>query len=222
MTESQNGSHHLLASELYAISQGTNCKGPTECHWCAAPCEKVWTHDDQPNLVIAQGSRLRSLARRPANAYICTGCWLFRRKSITVRFLTDGIKDRQDPSTHSWYVTEQGAWGIRPQDGLALFKALLNPPNRFWLSLITEQNLKNHLQLVISNDLKEFTPEMDLFFTVNGTSHSYSVAELDLFCKGKQEASSPGLLALIRIFGKPPVDEQEKRGRGRPMKTYKP
>lgn len=210
----------LLASEVFAISQGHRCEGIDECHWCSAPCPKLWTHDDPPNFVIAQRSKLRSLARRAANAYICKGCWLYRRTSVTVNYLSGGQKDRQVPSKQCWFVTEKGAWGVRPQDGIALFRNLLNPPDRFWLSLLTEPNLCNHLQLCINNDIKEFSPQEELIFTVNGVPHTYTVSELDLFTKGKQEATSSGLLALIRIFGRPPIEEQEKRGRGRPMKTY--
>lgn len=214
------GVHPLLASELYAISHGTTCEGNDECHWCGAPCKKIWVHDDPPNPIIAQGSRLRSMARRPANGYICAGCWLWRRKSITAKFLSGDFKDRQIPSQHSWFIAEEGSWAIRPQDGKPLFERLLSPPGRFVLSLRADLSIPNHIQLALANNNHSVEQDTVLHFTINGILHSYTPAGLEQFCRGKTEDLTPGVLALGRMFGKPVVIEEEKRGRGRPMKKY--
>src|SRR5271166_4969243 len=101
----------MLSSELYASSQQDKCEGQFSCHWCSAPCSTLYIHDDPP---LTPFVRVNALARRPASAFVCKGCWLWRRGRITVDFLGGGQRDIQCPQNHSWYITPIGAWALEP------------------------------------------------------------------------------------------------------------
>ena len=222
----------LLASELYALSQGVQCNGRYSCHWCSAPCGNQWFHDDTPPQI---GVRVTQGARRPANPYICIGCWLFRRKRITVSFLRSEkgeftFRDGQSPTRHSWFVTEQCARAIETPDFQLLYATLLSPPKRFFLSLLDNRTpangVENRLHLQVANDVEELRADTVLHFSVNNVPLTYTVFELEeLLTSADPEESlagrSPGVHALYRLLGpyKPtPAEEPKaKRGRGRPI-----
>lgn len=212
------------ASDLYALSQGTSNIGPEECHWCASNCKRIWFHDDAPPVPFI---RSKSMAMRTNNPYICTGCWLFRRKRITVTELGGKWKDGQQPICHSWWITDKGAWVVNPKDPESIYPLLLKPPNRFVLAIL-DGVAANHLQLMQVNDIAEIRAETPLRFTVNNIPHTYTVYELQEALEGAGEGKQigdggkqPGVGALIRLLGKRKslVSElmpTENRGRGRP------
>lgn len=212
----------MLASELYAISQGSKCDGFQSCHWCAAPCDRKWQHDDPPPEPFFRGPRLP--AKRPASAYICSGCRLFRRPLLTANYLSGGLKDRQCPLNLSLWITPEGAWALRAEDNDALHRVLLKPPLRF--ALILRDGLDaptNHLQLASANDHKAIQADTLLHFTINNIPHSYTVYELENVERNGVSGCEPGVGALARILRieqasslPGPTILDAKRGRGRP------
>ena len=219
----------FTASELFAISQSTQCSGPDECHWCGAPCERKWPHDDLPPTI--GGLKSRSLAKRPGNGFICNGCWAWKRPRVTVPFLGGGYKDGQCAENWSWYISGGKACALRPGDPSdrdALYERLLDPPPRFFLSL--RQEGPNLLQYAILNTPSTgFTASSQLTFTLDNKPLCYTVYELEHAIDKGPEGTEPGVQALLRIFGVPPKkdsisfteEEQEaptRRGRGRPPK----
>ncbi len=205
----------ISASELYALSQGTKCEGPDECHWCAAKCDRKWIHDDVPP--ILHGRRILPGTKRHANAYICIACYMFRRPRLTVEYLSGGYRDGQFPPNHSWWITEKGVWGIRTEDYLKLWDLILHPPLRFVLAL-KEGDFKNHLHLLAANDHKEVLADTPNVFTINGVQLTYTTYELSEAFRRGVEGKSAGVRELIRILGNPKIEEEQKRGRGRPPK----
>ena len=220
----------LLASELFAISQGTACEGPDECHWCGAKCERRWTHDDLPPMI---GGRLRShsLAKRPGNGYVCSGCWCWRRPRVTVPFLGGGYKDGQRADMWSWYVAGSRAMALRHENSFdrdALYDRLLDPPPRFFLALRDEG--PNLLQYAVLNRLEAFTASTPITYTLDNKPLTYTIYELEHALQKGPEGTEPGVQTLIRVIGAPPkptamsfseeeIKEQAvKRGRGRPSK----
>src|SRR4051812_23498340 len=123
----------ITASELFALSQRVRCEGSYECHWCSSPCKSLWVHDDVMPYPFVK--RLEP-AKRISNPYVCLGCWLYRRKRVTVNFLDGTLKDRQSPREHSWYFTKQEAYGLIEGKSQKLYASLLNPPLTFSLSLV--------------------------------------------------------------------------------------
>lgn len=201
----------LTATELFALPFGAKCSGPENCHWCGAPCERLFIHDGPVPLPFVKND---PTARYPAHPYICNGCRLFRRTRTTLRFL-DGkaYKDRQCPLDHSLFVTNEGAYGIRQEDYPLLWSFLLRPPLRFALSLITKGQ-RNHLQLALVNDFQQIRADTPLRFSYNNVPHSYSVYEVkEAIQSGDAEGKEPGVRVLAELLGLP---TQEKRGRGRP------
>jgi hypothetical protein len=208
----------LLASQLYAISQGHTCAGFHECHWCGGPCDGRLTHDDPPPSI---GVR-RQPCKRPANPYCCLGCWLFRRKRVTVSFLAGGYRDGRSPLHFSWWVTEKGAWALDKDDGPDLYECLLDPPSRFFLAMLDGADV-NHLQLAVANDNPPKSPaDTKLHFTINGIPHDYTVYELtEALTSSSVAGKEPGVAALVKLLG--PYEEMSNpgvkgRGPGRPPK----
>src|SRR5262245_42510004 len=105
---------HMRASELYAFSQGHLCEGKERCHWCTGPCTQKWMHDDIPHQPFRKSAQL---PRYVAGPYVCAGCWLWRRKSLTAWFLDGGFKDRQEPKKLSWLITVDGAKAVKTGRG---------------------------------------------------------------------------------------------------------
>lgn len=213
----QPPTHPLLASELFALAHSVRCVGPDRCHWCSAPCARMWKHNDPPPLIGVP----RSLARCPGNGFICNGCWIWRRQRTTVFYLDHTFerphfRDGQSLRYASVYCTEQGAWLVRDHEKEALYALLLDPPKRFFLSLLSAYG-ENHLQLAHTNDLPAIQADTPLTFTLDGIPHTYSVYELEMAAKHGPEGRLPGVQALARLFGPPPVSPApEKRKVGRP------
>lgn len=213
----------LLASQLYAESQGAVCFGSFECYWCGAPCHTTWPHG-QPPPMIGRDTKTKLFAKRPGNHFICVGCWLWQRKRITVTYLDGGFKDGQCPMEHSWLITKQDAFGLKSTSYKKLYDILLAPPLKFSLSFLTEPNLNNLLQFALVNNNAELQVGTPLAFTVNNIPHTYTVYELTHALKNGPEGTDPGVQALIRILGPHKMIEleipDEKRGRGRPVGAY--
>jgi hypothetical protein len=208
----------MLASELYALSQGSICAGSFECHWCSSPCTADHIHDDLPTHIPFVRSPHPS--KRPGNPYICQGCWLYRRTRLTVNYLSGEWLDRQKPFDHSWLITKTNAWGIRPDDYPELFRFLLKPQCSFVLSLRTpDYQFHNYLQLALCNDIAEITANTTLYFTVNNSANSYTIYELEEAIRNDEEGKSPGVRTLLAMHRPPrPTEMNQHRGRGRPRK----
>lgn len=210
----------LSASMLYAMSQGTKCEGKDLCHWCAAPCPRLWFHDDAPPVPFFRST---TTALRPSSPYMCQGCWHWRRKSITVFYLNGkGLKDRQCPLNNSWWVTEKGAWGIRKEDYAELAEKLLDPPRRFILAMLSEGSKQlNLLQLAIANDHAVMKADSPLVFTLDNIQFKYSIYELKEALDPENEGDrlagkNPGVQKLVTLLGLKPKTEKVKLSRGRP------
>ncbi len=195
----------MLASELYALSNSTRCSGEDECHWCTAKCGRLWPHDEPPRIMHVRQSE-KSKAKRPGNYYICTGCWHWRRKSVTVRYMDGTMTDRKEPQHFSWWITLGGAISLREKnegDASVLYENLLFPPFTFCLTLLKDQKI-NLLQHSIVNDYDEITADMDLSFTVDNVELTYNIYELEQALRNQDVGgTSPGVQALIRMFGMP-------------------
>lgn len=220
----------MRASELFALAHGTKCEGTEECHWCAGPCKRTHYHDDSP---IRPHVRITSTAMRVANAFVCSGCWLWRRNSVTVRFLRGTLRDRQRAGDHSLWMTDKGWWGIEKLDHPELLNMLLDPPRRFTLALRTEG--RNDLHRLSANDHSVLKADTPLAFTINNVPSTYTVYELKEAIKQRSTSGcEPGVRMLLDLLGfpeqPPPIlgfktnEELEaevketaaKRGRGRP------
>ncbi len=204
----------LLASELFAISQSSKCEGEDSCHWCGAPCKRLWSHNEPAKF---PGVKPLECSKRPANSYVCVGCWLFRRPRVTVRFLDGSLVDGKSLKNYSLWITEEGTWGVRKEDSAFLYKLLLQPPVRYCLSLIEEKNF-NQIQVAISNDFADIKADSLLSFTINNTVYQYTTYDLE---KGLQGASGmePGVGALLRFLGPCQMfKDEEKKEKGRPTK----
>lgn len=235
-----NGQSFSFASQLYALNHNVQCKGPEKCHWCGAPCERLWINDEPQNTPFVRGPK--TTAKCPGNPYICVGCWLWRKKYITANFLDNSYLDRQTPANHSWLVTLSGVNTIREADYVLLLDKLLNPHPKFVLSLLdrnpttsgSPQAIKNHLQYNQINWNEKVQQDTPLKFTVNNIEYEYTVYELKKALENTQDSNgkSPGVQELIRILGKSveknaqaqkiarEAEEKKKqegeRGKGRP------
>ena len=210
----------LLATSLFATSQGAKNEGELECHWCSAPCKRLWLHDDPPPVPF---TRTRSSARRPNSPHICVGCWLYRRLRVTVRYLHNPkiLKDGQCLLNHSWWITPEGTWVIDSLDFAALYERLLHPPLQFALSLKDGDN-KSLIQLQQANDVPKIEGGTPLYFYLNNTRYTYSVCDLeDCLNGGSVQGKEPGVDALIHFLGASDLQGNHKEVKnpvGRPKK----
>lgn len=191
----------LNAADLYALACGMSNQGPARCYWCGAACERTCPHGDLPPTPFVKNY---SGAKCPGEAYVCQGCQLFRRKRVTLPFLAEGFRDGQTTADHSWYLTEAGVWGLRDADHLTLYKKLLEPPRRFVLALKTADCRRTEIHLAAANDCPEIKANTPLSFTLNNKPQQYTVYDLETAIKQNNHVS-PGVQALIRFLGKPPL-----------------
>lgn len=207
----------LSAAQLYALSQSSECRGPEECHWCCSPCAQLWIHDDPPPMIGVK----RVLAKRPGNQHICVGCWLFRRRRTTIKFLSGKLLDARCLCNFPLVITRKDAHAIDyKEDKEALYKMLLSPDEELVLALLDGSKEANHLQLMIYNNLKDAKADTPIHFTLNNIPHNYTVYELTEAIKsGDVEGKSPGVAALFRLLGEYQFPEV-KKGVGRPTKEH--
>lgn len=201
----------MNASDLFCISQGSvnTGDGRWRCHWCCAICMNEWIHDDVPPIPFVKS---KSTALCPTESYICYGCWLWRRGSVTVNYLAGGFKDRQQAKNHSWWITEDGAWALKNRlDFDELWRRLVKPPKRFILALREEEaKIDTLIQLAVANDPGGIIAETPLYFTLNNIRHTYSIYELSESIRMGKEVYGPGVRALWDFLGAPPEDLQQK------------
>lgn len=208
-------------SELFSISQGsinsTDINRPDKCHYCASCCGRDFFHDDQPAMPFTPKNK--SKAKCPSNAYICSGCYLWKRKRVTVKFLDDTFRDVQCAMNHSWYITGKDARAIKISDRLSLYHILLKPENSFALSLLSgDTKDQNQLHLNILNDIAEIKGDTLLHFTINNVPFTYTIYDLESALRSVEVGQSPGVRELIKFcgpFSLPPLIEKEDR-RGPP------
>lgn len=210
-----------LASELFAKSLSRKCEGAEVCHWCGGPCDRRWTHDD---VVSVPFSRTRSSARYPGNAFVCVGCWYYRRKSVTVRFLDQTYKDRQSLSCHSWLLTVDSIHGLSPADHNSLYAFLLKPKLPFVLSLLSDAGnvVESLLHLACLNNQDKLQGDSELAYTLDNKRYTYTPYELEEALKHGTDGKSGGVKLLVDRLGPysevAAVDPEAKLERGRPKK----
>ena len=212
----------MLATELWAMTQGKLCEGPTRCHWCTAPCPPGTAHDDCPPVPFVKS---RSLAKRPSSPWICAGCSLFRRKRTTIHFLDgNGYKDGQCPVDWGWLMfadpVEATARAIRREDSASIYKVLLKPPSFFCLALLDGKNQKNLPHLWHVNETaSEWKNGESLSFTINNVSFDYSIYELESALSTRGVQTGPGVAVLAGMFGPYPPLEALKDREQRPAQV---
>ena len=203
------------ASDLFAKVHGSQNQGPDECHWCGAACQRIWPHDEPLQFPF---QRNHSLAKRPGNGYICQGCWLYRRKRVTVNYYMGGYRDGQTAADHSWLVREAGDWVLCNEDYSKVYEFLLKPPIRFFLSLRSTGGPRNELHCTLLNDQPIIRADTGLYFTLDNVPQSYTIYELEMALKHGDVGRHPGVQTLIRYLGPGPLlnETDTKQGRGRP------
>lgn len=205
-------------AELFARSQGVTCGGPERCHWCAGPCGPSWPHDDP-----TPGPYNRSWegAKCPSGRYVCEGCRLYRRPSVTAWWLSGGYQDRQCLSRLSWWLVPGGLRAVREADRRALWDLLLTPPPTFCLALHSgDKDVKVQLHQAVVNDHRTLAADTVLYFTLDNLKYDFTVYELKQSCRHEVEGKSPGVQTLHRVLGRHVVvDDRPHVGkRGRPPK----
>lgn len=202
---------YITASQLFARAHGAECTGIWKCHWCGAPATNEFLHDDPPPIPF---TRSRSTALHPNEKYVCLGCWHWHMKSVSVRFLSGGLKDRQEARHHSWWVTETEAVALRhghATDAAALYEKLLRPPKHFFLALrVFGEGVDALLQLARVNSYEGIHADMPLRFTVNNIVHEFSVYELTEAVKNSPKGYGPGVRALVEWLGAPPAELKKR------------
>lgn len=189
----------LTAPDIYALSQSRRNDGPDECHWCGSPCQRTHVHDGMTYRPLAKDLER---PKRPSNAYVCTGCRLWRRGRVTVHFLNGSYRDGQRTHLHSWWITPEISLAINGLDKDLLRQRLVSPPRTFVLSLVTSGNV-NMLHHAVANDVCELKADTPLRFTADGLEMSWTVYELQEAIRHGPEGKSPGVQFLHRLIGSP-------------------
>lgn len=186
------------ASDLLARSHAGENFGPEGCHWCGSPCTRTLIHDD-PYPILFQ--KTKTFARNRNSIYVCTGCWTYRWKKVTVRYLTGGYVDGSTLSKHSWLMTLEGTFALKTPETAreSLYKILLEPPAVFALSFL-EVREENWIQSASLNFLSEVRGDTVLKFTVDNAEQSYTPYDLRVALE-TGNVPSPGVATLIRMVG---------------------
>lgn len=218
------------APGLYALTEGQHCEGPDNCHWCGDKCSRSLRHDGPP---VIPHVRTDSTARCPANQYVCIGCWLFRRRRVTVHFLRDPklFRDGQCPMSLSWLITPGKAVVIEPFDFPSLWPILLSPPSTFTLALLNKEKI-NLLQKASVNTFNPVRADSELKFSLDNVPLDYTVNELTSLLRepGDINGRSPGCRTLFELLGPYKIPEEprkvgaptiEQREQARPNRVIK-
>jgi hypothetical protein len=216
----------MLASKLWALAHASDARKlgkeaqleDSECHWCAGKCSRKFVHDDAPPVPFV---RSRSKAVRPGNPWICNGCYLFRRRRLTVRFLDEAqsFRDAQCPLGWGWWLTERGAWALRINEAITIWELLLKPPLTFALAFLDwgrpGEACDNLVHLWETNDLETIEGGTPLRFTINNVPHTYSCYELKQGLSKKGAPMAAGVRALVELLGPCPRLEALKEEPGK-------
>lgn len=205
----------VQASDILAWSHGKENKGVLQCHWCKAPCDRIHRHDD---FVPIPFTKNKNLAKNPDGGYICNGCQLYHKPSVTGYYLDGTFRDRMCLKNCSWLITRTETKILRPkQDAEALYKILLKPPHQFVLSFITLPTTTNHLHCTTANDYSIVEAGTPLHFTIDNIPHKYTVNELEEALKHEADGKEPGVRALVRLLGHHKIEVPEVKSKpGRP------
>lgn len=204
----------MRASELYAACNGEKCEGQERCHWCLAPCDQKQRHDDVPFLPFVKSAQF---PKYPSGPWICRGCWLWRRTSLSIKFLDGTIKDRHAPMSNSWWFDDKEIFGLRKMEGQKAYDLLLKPPLKFCMTILTGDRVKNFIHLAEANEFTEIKANTPIVFTLDNIRMEYTVYELEEGLRHGVDGKMPGVRTLIEFFGKvelPPLPDNP-RGRGR-------
>jgi hypothetical protein len=191
----------VTASDIFAISQNSANLGRFKCHWCGTKCDDSFRHDDPPPIPFQVN---KSLAKCFGEHWICHGCWLWRRLRVTVTFIDNTYKDSQCAQNHSWWITDKESKAINQSCKSLLPNLLLNPPNKFVLSLLDDTKIQNLLHLSVSNDISVIEANTPLRFTINNVVSEYTVYDLKTALEDEEASRSPGVRLLLNWIG--PVD----------------
>ena len=204
----------MNASEFLACSHNTPCSGMFECHWCAAPCNNLQSHDDAPILPF---QRVKTTAKRPGNPYACNGCCIYRRKRISIRSLGNWTRDKQCLKDYSWWMTKDEVRVIKlPTEASMLYENLLFPPLQFAMSLLKEEK-ESLIQLCAANVMQEIKADTPLYFLLDNRLLTYTTYELEEALKHGTEGKMPGVRALVDLLGPYlPMQKEEEKKKGRP------
>ncbi len=208
----------LTGSDLFALASDTRNAGEEMCHYCGSACGRLLTHDDPPPVPFV---RTKSVAKYPRNPFICNGCWVWKRKRVTVTFLGSGkYQDNQTAADHSWWLTPAEAKAIHPASHPALYPLLLSPPPQFAMALRTDPTIPTYLQCVEANDNEEVLADTPLRYTVNNVVHTFTVYELEHALRHGLNGKAAGVRELVKLLGDPPADllpeeDPQKRHEGR-------
>ncbi len=216
----------LLTTHLFAAMFNEKLTGEAECYWCGAPCKRLVAHN-QPTPGI--GTRRDPTVKRPGSAYVCLGCQLFQRPSISVQFLHGVLRDRQSPPNLSWWMTDEGGWGIEQANSQKLYELLLKPPIPFSLSLLDtskDPKIKNRIHCSVANDPMAIQADNELHFTLNNQLCTYNVFELETALdRNDVSGMSFGVRALVEWIGpydKPHVEPKVGRPKGHIVDSSRP
>lgn len=209
------------APQLYALSQNRPCEGKERCHWCGAPCGQLNRHDEPPPPIMRSARKL-STAKVPSSAWICNGCFNWRRQKTTMVFPDRSYQDGQRAELFSWLIDEKGTAAVRQsKDQSTVWQYLLHPPTQrgFCISLVTSGQ-PNYLHQAVPNFTSSgFTAASPITFTLNNVQHQYSVQELEGAVRtGVTNGKEPGVRVLLDWLGPPPSglvkpDPNAKNGR---------
>lgn len=165
----------MLASDLYAKSNGKTNKGHQRCHWCGAPCGIEDLHDDQERIAFR---RWKSEAAVPDSHWQCLGCKLFRRLRYTPTNLNEKDGPKGSPQHSSWFIIDKRARRIDHSCYAELREIVLKPPSQFVLMFLEVEQV-NKLHLAKLNEHPEIRTDTPLLFTVDNVVHTYTVYELE-------------------------------------------
>jgi len=202
----------LTAADLYSISQQSINDGISSCHWCGSACKMEHVHDEPPQIPF---TKRNTTAKRPANHWVCQGCWLFRRKKVSITYVDKMWQDGQCPQNHSWWITEKEALALRPPSYSMIYDLLLKPPRKFVLALLGDAK-ENMLHHAVANDVQfEIAGDTSLAFTIANKPFTYTVYELEeALDNGETSGKEPGVRALVDLLGLPPASNKEDARKG--------
>jgi len=210
---------------MFAAAHGTPNTGPYRCHWCGSAAVPKWIHDG-PTITSPYQ---KTSAKCPAEPYICNGCWLWRRQSVTATYLTGGLRDRQSPMNNSWWITPTAVWAVREEDYPTLLDILLRPPKSFALLLRHDKKVPICIHTAVANNLPTIKRDTPLSFTYNQSVLQYSAYELEQAAILGPAGLEPGVQAIVRMLGMPHREEvneeaaaeaeRMRRRGGRPRET---
>ena len=183
----------IAASSLWAIANGTSCKGEHQCFWCGAPASSPF----KPGSGF---TAWRDVYDRHSK-YRCVGCELSQNERITL----EGYEKKQKIRNFSWLITREKVSHFSKSHIARIREILLDPPKDEWAFAISTSGQKPIIYKTPVNKkgASRFTvqlEEIQVHYSISELEDALNIATRISAIIGKKSLTEPLAFSRYRLL----------------------